>query len=134
MLMKEAQTVRCVLCHLADPVEPRPRSARCTKAGAERRPSFSRSVPSSLSRHPSYLVLRNFVEKAPFVRRMEKKRTGWVQVCNSFFSPFISEISINVMIAITRCQIWVRSDHIKFDSLFQFVCSIVCVNKNITDV
>lgn len=43
--MKEAQTVRCMLCHLADPVVPRPRSARCTVAGAA--PSFclSLSVP-----------------------------------------------------------------------------------------
>jgi len=64
VLMKEAQTVRCVLCHLADPVVPRPRSARCTPRPMQRRLflfSFSLALrPSCL---PTYLVLRNFVER-----------------------------------------------------------------------
>lgn len=79
--MKEAQTVRCMLCHLADPVVPRPRSARCTVAGAAPSLYLSLTVPPFPFSLPTgcYEILSS-EKQAPFVRRMEKKGTNQVQV------------------------------------------------------
>lgn len=71
MLMKEAQTVRCVLCHLADPVVPRPRSARCTVASAV---SPSRSVRLRVSFPPPFLP---GVTKFCRVRSRHPLSVGW---------------------------------------------------------
>ncbi|KAL0129985.1 hypothetical protein PUN28_001927 [Cardiocondyla obscurior] len=103
--MKEAQTVRCVLCHLADPVVPRPRSARCTVAGAA--PSLY--LPPFCPSFPLFFLLgvtkfSSGEKQAPFVRRMEKKKrkgTNQVQVHDErllFFSLFRArEISTDAL-------------------------------------
>lgn len=79
--MKVVQTDRCVLCHLADPVVPRPRSARCVRA-CQCNVCLSFSPLSPFFFRTSYYEILPTEKQASFVPDNEKeekkkgRRTG----------------------------------------------------------
>lgn len=111
-----------MLYHLADPVVPR--SARSTVAGAA--PSLCLFFCPSVSLYPSYLVLRNFVEREAGTLCPPNEKKGIRYRCAIddflFFSFLTREIFTNVFVTVitlvTHCENWVKSDTFNFFFIF----------------
>ena len=127
MLMKEAQTDRCVLCHLAGPVVPRPRTvytlryARC----ALRRVSLSLSLSLPFSFAPPITKFCRPRSRRPLFRITDGKgegRAGILQVhlhSSSFPNPqFYSPIYlISSSVQYTSPLVYIYTSRIYFFTL-----------------